>query len=80
VLSTGEFRRYQLSNANEQLAEFQAVLLEKLDRYVDASDILRALHDEECTWPFKEWIKQIEPHMLEIGAELVKKWGAKNIL
>lgn len=63
---------------DNQLAEFQAALLNALNVYTNAAEIFQALHNNEATKSFEDWINQMDSSMLEIGAELVKKWGKKS--
>lgn len=63
---------------DNQLAEFQAVLLEALYNKTEFKDIDKLLQDNEASAAFQSWLKQIQPSMLELGAGIVKKWGSKE--
>lgn len=60
---------------DEELAAFQAVLLDLLYQYETAEEIAAALRRSQACQPFAEWIDQMNPALLETGAELVKKWA-----
>jgi hypothetical protein len=66
-----------MTEKDHSLAEFQAALLNALDSHVNAAEIFQALRKNKAAEPFEEWIDQMNPAMIEIGAELVKKWGRK---
>jgi len=63
---------------DDQLAEFQSVLLEALYTKTEFTDIDKLLQNSEASTPFQSWLKQIQPPMLELGAGIVKKWGSKE--
>lgn len=65
-------------SSNDTLAAFQALLLDTLSLHIKADDILQALYAHEDSLPFRAWIAQMEPRMLEVGAELIKKWGKQT--
>lgn len=62
---------------DRKLADFQALLLDALYEHEKAEDIVYRLKCQGQSADFEEWIKQLDPTMLEVGAELVKKWGKK---
>jgi hypothetical protein len=60
------------------LAAFQTRLLNELDASDDAYAILQALQAAPESAEFAEFIGQMEPRMVEVAAELVKKWGIRG--
>jgi hypothetical protein len=65
-------------NAEEELANFQAALLELLDTQQDFNDMRSQLQQNPAFAPFQEYIDTFDERMLEVAAELVKKWGRRN--
>ncbi|MCU0533391.1 MAG: hypothetical protein MUD14_05795 [Hydrococcus sp. Prado102] len=59
----------------EELAAFQATLLEVLDR--DVETIQAQLQDNPAFAPFQEYINTFDESAIEVAAELVKKWGRR---
>jgi uncharacterized protein len=59
----------------EALEAFQSQLLEILDREEDAEVILKSLNDHET---FYSYMETFEGRMVEVAAELVKKWGDRR--
>jgi len=62
----------------DALSQFQGVLLETLYRHQHADAILAALRAEPACEPYSDYIDSMEPRMLEVAAELVKKWGVRD--
>lgn len=60
------------------LADFQSALLELLDQQLDAEQILARLHSDPVFVPYRSYIDTFEPRMVEVAAELVKKWGQRD--
>ncbi len=69
-----------MNESDKELADFQACLLDALHRHESAADILTDLTASEVTLPFRDYISGFEPEMLEVAAQLVKKWGVKKKL
>ena len=59
------------------LADFQAALLELLDGPLTADEILARLRTDEVFAPYRDYIDTFEPRMVEVAAELTKKWGRR---
>ena len=60
------------------LDEFQAALLELLDQPLAPDEILARLKTDEAFVPSREYVETFEPRMVEVAAELVKKWGRRS--
>lgn len=72
-----------MSNADslpedEQLADFQAALLEILARFEDPVEILRELRNLDLPPEYREWVNSFDPAMTEVAARLTKKWGVRK--
>jgi hypothetical protein len=65
-------------NSEEELANFQAALLELLDTQQDLKDMRSQLQQNPAFAVFQEYINTFDDKMLEVAAELVKKWGRHN--
>ena len=63
---------------NEPLAEFQAALLELLDEPLSADEIISRLQNDAVFAPYRRYIDTFEPRMVEVAAELIKKWGRRS--
>ena len=57
---------------------FQAALLELLAEDLPPETIRARLAQDAVFAPFREYVQGFEPRMLEVAAELVKKWGKRN--
>jgi hypothetical protein len=69
-----------MNDSDKQLAVFQACLLDALYNHETADQIIAALQASDATLPFRDYLSMAEPEMLEVAAELVKKWGVKGDL
>lgn len=58
-----------------RLAEFQAALLALLAQPLSPAEMLQCLHNEPAFAPYADYIATFEPRMIEVAAELTKKWG-----
>lgn len=67
-----------MNDSDKQLAEFQACLLDVLYNHETADQIIAALQDSDAALPYRDYLSMAEPEMLEVAAELVKKWGVKG--
>jgi hypothetical protein len=65
-------------NTEEELANFQAALLELLDTQQDLDVMRSQLQQNPAFAPFKAYIDTFDERMLEVAAELVKKWGRRK--
>jgi hypothetical protein len=60
-----------------ELASFQSLLLETLSSQ-DEPDIIKATLLQEPLSPvLQDYVHSFSPEMVEIAAELVKKWGKR---
>lgn len=60
---------------DEALEQFQIHLLQVLYQYNDAEIIYEQLISSPSTEPFESWVSQMDSCMIEVAAELVKKWS-----
>ena len=58
-----------------ELADFQNALLSLLDSDLSAREMLQRLHTAPEFQAYQAYISSFELPMLEVAAELVKKWG-----
>lgn len=65
-------------NTTQDLAAFQAALLEYLDKGESAEDILARLRTDPALTPYAEYIDTFELRMLGVASELVRKWGRRE--
>ena len=61
-----------------QLAAFQSMMLEALHEHDDAAEILATLKADPASEPFLDYLDELEPRMVEVAAELLKKWGRRS--
>ena len=60
-----------------ELSKFQSTLLETLSSQ-DEPDVIKATLQQEVLSPaLQDYVQTFEPEMVEIAAELVKKWGKR---
>lgn len=59
---------------DEELAEFQAMVLHTLEAHRDGAEIIELLRQEKSSMPYQSWINQMTPAMVAVGAQLTKKW------
>ncbi len=64
---------------DDDLAAFQAALLDLLDRGLPAEEVRRRLRDDPAFAAFRGYVEAFEPRMLAVAAELVKKWGRRTL-
>lgn len=67
-----------MHDQDQELADFQACLLDVLHKHHHAEEIMAALNASVATLAFRDYISTFEPEMLEVAALLVKKWGVKS--
>jgi hypothetical protein len=65
-------------NSEEELANFQAALLELLDTQQDLKDMRSQLQQNPAFAAFQEYLNTFDDKMLGVAAELVKKWARHN--
>lgn len=63
----------------DQLAAFQARLLETLYSGVEPETMIkRLLKEPHITEPMRQYVSCVDSRMLVVASELVRKWGQKN--
>ncbi len=62
---------------SNELATFQSILLERLSSQDDPELIKATLLREPLSPSLADYVQSFEPEMVEIAAELVKKWGKR---
>ena len=60
------------------LDRFQAVLLELLSKNKTAEEIRREFETHSELKEYRDYLEKAESPMLEVAAELVKKWGVQR--
>jgi hypothetical protein len=63
---------------DDSLAAFQSALLELLDEQLETGEILRRLNTDVAFRPYRSYVASFEPRMVEVAAELVKKWSVRR--
>lgn len=63
---------------SDELARFQAAMLELLAESSEPESALEALRALPEAAPFREWIDSLEARGIETGMELVRRWGARE--
>ena len=63
---------------DEALSLFQAALLDLLAQPLPAGDMARRLREDAAFAPFRGYTTGFEPRMIEVAAELTKKWGRRE--
>ena len=61
----------------EELAAFQDALLELLAQDLPVERIREKLRDDPVFAAFRDYAAGMEPRMLEVAVELVKKWARR---
>jgi hypothetical protein len=61
----------------EELAVFQDALLELLTQDLPTEVIREKLRDDPAFAAFRDYATSLEPRMLEVAVELMKKWGRR---
>jgi hypothetical protein len=62
----------------DDLAAFQRALLELLGRPLSPEQIAAELRTGEAFAPYRAYVAGFEPRMVEVAAQLVKKWGRRR--
>lgn len=63
---------------SDQLATFQSTLLERLSSQDEPELILVTLQQQSLSPSLLDYVQTFSPEMVEIAAELVKKWGKRH--
>jgi hypothetical protein len=58
-----------------ELEAFQSCLLDALYAHSSAAEIQDALLKHPNSSAFQDYMNEFDPEMLEVAAQLVKKWG-----
>ena len=61
-----------------ELAAFQALLLDHLERGTPAHELQAQLRDHPAAAPFRAYVETLEPRCLEIASRIVKKWAVRE--
>ena len=61
----------------EALAAFQDALLDLLDQGLPVEAVRERLREDPAFAAFRDYAAAIEPRMLEVAGELVRKWGRR---
>lgn len=64
--------------ARNELAQFQSALLDHLDSSVPLEELHESLMTDPKLASYRGYIQAMEPRMLEIAAELTRKWGVRK--
>ncbi|MBW4573847.1 MAG: hypothetical protein KME08_01025 [Aphanothece sp. CMT-3BRIN-NPC111] len=62
---------------SDELATFQSTLLETLSSQDDPDTIKATLEQQQLSPSLADYVQTFESEMVEIAAELVKKWGKR---
>lgn len=62
---------------SNELAAFQAALLDILSRFEDPEEIRRELAALDVSDEYRDWMSSFDPAMTEVAALLTKKWGVR---
>ena len=63
---------------DDQLAAFQAVLLDRLERGVPPAQLKAELLAHPAAAPFRDYVESFEPRCLEVAARIVQKWAVRS--
>jgi hypothetical protein len=64
--------------ASDELAAFQAALLELLALDLAVEEMQRRLREDATFAAFRSYVDEFEPRMIIVASELVKKWGRRT--
>lgn len=62
---------------DDLLAAFQDALLDLLDQGLPVEAVRERLREDPAFAAFRDYAAAIEPRMLEVAGELVRKWGRR---
>ncbi len=60
------------------LEAFQQALLTILAEEKDPEAVFQALRDHPALAPYRDYVEQWEPRLLEVAAQLVRRWGRRG--
>ncbi len=63
--------------SRDDLADFQDALLDLLAQEILPEELQSRLASDDRFTPFGDYVQAMEPRMLEVAAQLVKKWGKR---
>ena len=63
---------------DEELAVFQAALLNLLEQHLAPTEVLRCLRSDPSLAGFHDYIDSFEPRMIEVADALLQKWGRRD--
>lgn len=63
----------------QDLADFQAYLLETLSTQNTSAEILTQLSSQPLDEGLASYIHTLDPNMVEVAATLIKKWGQRRL-
>lgn len=66
-----------MNDEHSELARLQAELLDRLD-LDQSSEALSRLREIETPSAYQAWVEGFDPHMAQLAAQLVKKWGRRS--
>ena len=66
-----------MNEENTELARLQADLLDCFVRD-ESADVLARLREVETGISYRAWIASFDPHMAQLAATLVQKWGQRS--
>ena len=64
--------------SSDQLADFQAALLELLAQEQSLESLQKRLREDPAFGPFRDYVQGFEPRMLNVASLLVRKWGNRS--
>lgn len=63
----------------QDLADFQAYLLETLSTQNTSAEIFTQLSSQPLDEGLASYIHTLDPNMVEVAATLIKKWGQRRL-
>jgi hypothetical protein len=63
---------------DDELAAFQALLLDRLERGVPPDQLKAELLAHPAAAPFRDYVESFEPRCLEVASHIVKKWAVRT--
>jgi hypothetical protein len=63
---------------DEQLGAYQAALLDLLAQPLTVPEIVARMNQDSAFTAYGDYMASFEPEMIEVAAELVKKWGRRT--
>ena len=65
--------------STDDLTAFQSALLDLLSRDLSSAEMQAKLRSDAAFACYHEYVQAMEPRMLEVAVELVKKWGKRQV-